>query len=836
MLALLKKEIRSFLSSLIGYIVIVIFLLLTGLFLWVFPTEFNVINSGYADLAPFFSLAPLVFIFLIPAICMRSFAEEKRIGTIELLLTKPLSDFTIIFSKYLAGLLLVLFSLLPTLIYYVCMKQLGNPPGNIDSGAFWGSYIGLFFLGAGFVAIGIFASAITQNQIVAFIVSVFLCFFFFMGFDLIGSYDLFGSFDTIIINLGIFEHYNAMGRGVLDTRDLIYFLGLIAFFLLLTRTALGIRKWSKTKAEGSKRKLSPMNYALAELGSALAIIILIAYLGSYAFLRFDLTSEKRYTLAESTVTMLEDLEDVMYIKVYLEGDYPADYKKLRNATKEKLEEFRAYGGENIQYEFINIFEEQDQDELDKVMQQLIDAGLNSKEIAIQDAESMERKLIFPGAIINYKNKEMALQIVEGVNYASAEDINESISNLEYLFTNTFRKLLQPRKPSIAFIQGHGELDKHQVGIIVNELMDYATVEHVSIDGQLFALSKEDLETDDGQPIVVNNYDLAIIAKPDSAFSEHDKFVIDQFIMNGGRVMWLLEGVNASIDTALIRNGETWGLAADESLRHQLFDYGARVNANLVIDKECGPIDIPAGSAQLFRWYYYPLVTPRTDHPIVSNLDPIKMEFASTVDTVGAPGIRKDVILTTSNYSITYNPPVRINYNIIQIDPNFSDMNNKPFLPLAVTLEGEFKSHYAGTPVMDTLKHVYPVKDKSYWTKQLVIGDGDVMRNVVDTFQAADGTWHMRYYPLNREYLERNYPDRLLYYGNEEFLLNCIDYLLDEESLLSIRSRGVTLRLINTEMVMAEKSYFQFINIAGPITLIILFGVGQFFLRKKRYAK
>lgn len=199
--------------------------------------------SGYADLSPFFSLAPLVFIFLIPAISMRSFAEEKRIGTIELLFTKPLTDLQIILAKYLAGLLLVIFSLLPTLIYYTSMKALGNPAGNIDSGAFWGSYVGLFFLGAGFVSIGVFSSAITQNQIVAFIVAVFLCFFFFMGFDMIGSYDLFGGFDTVILNLGIYEHYQSMGRGVLDTRDILYFLGLVAFFIMLTKTVLQSRRW-----------------------------------------------------------------------------------------------------------------------------------------------------------------------------------------------------------------------------------------------------------------------------------------------------------------------------------------------------------------------------------------------------------------------------------------------------------------------------------------------------------------------------------------------------------------------------------------------------------------
>ena len=243
MLALLRKEIRSFLSSLIGYIVIAVFLLLIGLIMWVFPTDVNVIDSGYASLDTLFVIAPWVFMFLIPAITMRAFSEEKRTGTIELLMTKPLSDLQIVTAKFLAGFILVLIALTPTLIYFVSIYLLGAEEGNIDTGGTWGSYIGLLFLGGGFVAIGIFASVLSSNQVVAFILSLFLCFFVFMGFDLIGGLDVFGRFDYFIINLGIQEHYAAISRGAVDTRDLIYFLSLIAFFLLLTKTVLSSRKW-----------------------------------------------------------------------------------------------------------------------------------------------------------------------------------------------------------------------------------------------------------------------------------------------------------------------------------------------------------------------------------------------------------------------------------------------------------------------------------------------------------------------------------------------------------------------------------------------------------------
>lgn len=243
MLTLFKKEIRAFLSSLIGYIAICVFLLLVGLFLWILPSGSNILTNGYAGLDSLFSLAPWVFLFLIPAITMRSFADEKKAGTIEFLLTKPLTDLQIILAKYFASVTLVLFSLLPTLIYYYTIYRLGNPVGNIDSGGTWGSYIGLFFLASAFAAIGIFASALSDNQIVAFILAVFLCFFCYIGFDYISMLDLFGKMDELILTIGINDHYMSMSRGVIDTRDMVYYVSLIAIFILFTKTTLESRKW-----------------------------------------------------------------------------------------------------------------------------------------------------------------------------------------------------------------------------------------------------------------------------------------------------------------------------------------------------------------------------------------------------------------------------------------------------------------------------------------------------------------------------------------------------------------------------------------------------------------
>lgn len=243
MVALICKEIDSFFSSLTGYVVIIVFLVLSGLFMWVFPGDLNVPDSGYATLDTLFIIAPWVFLFLVPAVTMRMFAEEKRSGTMELLLVRPLTDLQIVLAKFLAAIALVVISLVPTLIYFWSVYKLGNPPGNLDTGAIWGSYIGLVFLAGCYAAIGIFASSLTDNQIVAFIVAVLLCFFFFTGFEMIGALPLPLRVEELLLYMGINEHYRSVSRGVVDSRDVVYFLALITLFIFLTRTVLQSRKW-----------------------------------------------------------------------------------------------------------------------------------------------------------------------------------------------------------------------------------------------------------------------------------------------------------------------------------------------------------------------------------------------------------------------------------------------------------------------------------------------------------------------------------------------------------------------------------------------------------------
>lgn len=806
MFTLLRREISGFLNSLTGYITVGVFLLITGLFMWVIPYDSNVLDNGYANLDTLFTLAPWVFMFLIPAITMRSFAEEKKSGTIEFLQTKPLTDLQIILAKYFAGFMLVIFSLLPTLIYYFSVYQLGFPPGNIDSGSVWGSYFGLLFLAAAFVAIGIFASSLTDNQVVSFIAAVFLSWFFFDGFASISALSVFGKIDNIIISLGMLEHFKSMSRGVLDTRDMLYFISLSGFFISLTELTL-----SRKRVRAGTPFMERPELRLLAL---LLIIVSLNIISTYAFRRFDLTSEKRYSLSPTTISLIKELEDVVYVKVYLEGDFPADFKRLRNKTKEMLDEFRAYGRNKIEYEFINPSANPDKKEREKIYRQLAKQGLQPTTYKLNDKEGAVQNIVFPGAIFYYREREMPLQLLKSrIGAAPVEMLNSSIEELEYELSNTIRKLTTERKDKIAFLEGHGELPKPRVADIAGALNEYYSVERVKIEGKLNAL---------------RDYKAIIIAKPDSAFDEKDKFIIDQFVMRGGKVLWLVDGCRASMDS-LQNSNATMGMPHDVNLADQLFKYGVRINTNVIQDLRAAEIPGPVGYIgnqlqwKLQPWIFFPLIIPTSEHPIVRNLNALRCEFVSGIDTVSAKSVKKTVLLASSKYSRALNTPVKIGLEILVNKPDEA-LFRKSYIPVAVLLEGEFESVFINRlPPQIGESSEIGFREKSVETKMIVVSDGDMIKNVYK--QSTGEVFPLGYDP---------YTDQT--YGNKKFILNCMNYLCDDSGLISVRARELKIRLLNKKKVEKERLQWQLINVALPVVLIVFFGMGQTVVRRRRYIK
>ena len=812
MYALFKKEISNFLSSLIGIMVIVVFLLITGLFLWVFQSDFNVLSYGYATLDGLFILAPWVFLFLVPAVTMRSFAEEKRTGTIEMLFTKPLSDWQIIFAKFLACVVLVLLALIPTGVYYFSVYRLGFPMGNLDSGGIMGSYIGLFLLSATFVSIGIFCSSITSNQILSFILSVFLCGFMYIGFEFIYSLSLFGPIDLFIQRLGMSAHYSSVSRGVVDTRDLLYFFGVMAIFLSLTKLVLAKRKW------------------IVRFFVSLALVVVVNIIGSFVFTRFDLTSEKRYTLSDTTKETLRGLDDYVFFKVYLDGDFPAGFKKLRRETKEMLDEFKAYS-KYVDYEFINPSEGGDQAELMETYSTLYRQGLNPTDLTVQGSDgSTKQMIIWPGALVSYRNNpDVAIDLLENqLGQKSEEALNASMQKLEYHLLDGIIRVTRSQQPSIGFIEGHGELAEEEVYDITQTLKQRYHVTRGEIGDKVDALLERH-EDSKGEVHVNIKYDALIIAKPTQPFEEKEKFLIDQYIMHGGKVLWLVEPVYATMDS-LTSQESTIGVDQDLNLDDMLFKYGVRLNRNLLLDINCAALPIRTGQVagqpqlEFYHWFYFPLAQAASTHPMVRHMNAIKMDFVSSIDaTTSDNDIEKIPLLKTSNYTKISGTPVFISLAMLRQTPD-KRMFPSEGQTVAYLLKGKFPSLYANriNPEIEESKEMHFL-DESVPTAMIVVADGDIIRNQIDYSSK-------KALPLGYDKYTGNT------YGNKDFIENAVACLVDGENLINIRLREFKIRLLDPDKKVTQRLRWQLVNMVVPVGMVLLFGLIISLIRIKKYRK
>ncbi|MBT3209148.1 MAG: gliding motility-associated ABC transporter substrate-binding protein GldG [Bacteroidetes bacterium] len=556
---------------------------------------------------------------------------------------------------------------------------------------------------------------------------------------------------------------------------------------------------------------------ILQLFLLLTIIVLLNYVVSFVFLRIDLTSEKRFTLSAETKDLLQNLDDIFYIKIYLDGELPSGFKRLRQSTKQILNEFRVYGKDNIQYEFINPLESQDLITRNEIGKELYDLGLMPITIYDTDDEGGQtQKIVFPGAIVSYRNRELPLELLKNNLDASPEqNLNLSIQGLEYEFVNTFKKLSVKTKQNVAFIYGHGELDENEVADISESLKEYYNVSRIKIDEKLSSLEEQSL---------------IIIAKPDSAFSEKDKFVIDQFVMYGGKVLWLVDGTNADMDQ-LQTKSDFLAVANDLNLDDQLFTYGVRINQNLVLDMRCGGLKINTSVVgaepvfRLFPWYYFPVIVPSDKHIVSKNLNLVRTEFVSNIDTVGKnTGIKKTALLQTSEFSRIVRAPARIRLDLINEKQDERQYNKKNMLT-AVLLEGNFKSVFRNrltNEITDSKDIDY--KDLSEPTKMIVISDGDIIKN-----QLRKSGDKIVPFPLGFD----RHSD--MNFGNSEFILNAINYLCEYSGVISLRSREIKLRLLDRPRVKQQKLMWQIINTLLPILFIIVFGLLANYFRKRKYS-
>ena len=555
--------------------------------------------------------------------------------------------------------------------------------------------------------------------------------------------------------------------------------------------------------------------------SIVLVIILINFIGSIAHSRFDLTKEGRYSLSEASKHLLGSIDDYVYIEVFLEGDFPAGIERLSLETKQILSEFKSQNN-LVQFTFINPTESTDEKTRNEIIKQLYEKGLDPTSLQVKDGDSYTEKIIVPGAIVKYGSKEVAVQLLKNQIAASPDqNLEQSIRELEYEFTNAIKQLRTPLKPSIALLTGHGELE----GVDIEDLTLSLT--------QQYSVDKIDLrefEVDSlGNPDLAQKLrdlklkKLLLIAKPISKFQNLDKYFIDQYIMNGGKVIWMLEATNADMDSLSNKGSFLAYPLRDLNLGDQLFKYGVRVNSNLIEDVSSSKIPVPVSFVndvpkwELLPWRYFPVSIPTSSHPITSNLNAVKFDFVASIDTVKTnTDVTKTVLLHSSPYTKLANTPYEVSLQKALEQPAQDEFNKGP-QAMAVLLEGTFESVFKNR--ISQLSTKLPFKELSKTTKMIVISDGDIAQNQVSRGVAL---------PLGYD----NYEKRQ--YGNKDFILNSIDYLLEEEALIDVRTRELKMRLLDSQKINQERSFWQALNMLAPILLIILFGLIKQYRRKKKY--
>ncbi len=551
--------------------------------------------------------------------------------------------------------------------------------------------------------------------------------------------------------------------------------------------------------------------------STVAGIILLASVSTFLRFRLDLTEDKRYTLSAATRKVLSGIKKDIFVQVYLDGDMPVPLKKLKRSVREMLDEFRIASGRKIDYEFINPSESSDARQRQTRYQSLINKGLAPINIQAGDAEGgSTQKIIFPGMIINCNGVEVPVNFLKNNPSISYEqNLLHSEEGLEYELIQNIATLSSDTIYKVAFIEGQGEIPEIETADLTLNLARFFTVDRGTINGKIGILDK---------------YAAVIIAGPEKEFNESDKLVIDQYIMNGGKVVWLFNEVAVNADSLVF--GETVGLYRPLNIEDQIFMYGARVNPAIIQDLECQIIRLKVGTGSTNQqivsvpWLYYPLLFPSPFHPITRNLNRVKAEFANYVDTVGLDkAIRKTVLLSTSKKCRTLSPPIVISLKEAEMTPDEKDFN-KSALPVAVLLEGVFPSAFRNRVVSNlTEDKNFKIRSESSRTKLIVIADADIIRNDVRHAGLEESPL-----PLGQD----KYTGQM--FGNRDFLINCLNYLVDDHGIMELRSRELKLRLLNKSKVRSEKTEWQLLNVLGPVFIVVLAGLLYNYFRKRLYTK
>lgn len=591
---------------------------------------------------------------------------------------------------------------------------------------------------------------------------------------------------------------------------------------------------------GKKVNVS-INIALRILLYALVLVV-FNFMANEFYFRLDLTKEKRYTLSPSSVVLLNNLDDDLYVTIFLDGDLPIEYKQLQSATRDILNEYRLASDGKIKFDFEDILADKDIKEKEAILKDIFQKGLQIEQPDVRPDEAPTQKYILPSGIVFYKGKEYPINLLKRQFGKSLEvEINNSIELLEYEIGTAIRKGLSGKSIKVAFSSGHGELSSTQTADIANSLSEFYSLNRINLnlrDSNCYKNFASDVVNNPQKPVFsilveglinqLKSYKGLIIAKPTLEFTEPEKYILDQYVMNGGKIIFLVENLLAEMDS-VAKYGQVMTVNHSHNLDDILFQYGVKVKPNLVQDIQCH--GIPAINQQTNRpgfwpWIFYPLFSAVDDNPVSRNLENVWGRYCSTIDTTSRKTLKKTVLLRSSPQSRVAANPVLISLDILKNRQDPSNFRNGNQIS-AVLVEGEFISPFR---YRDGVKRSFdlPFSESIEQNSMIVISDGDLIRNQV----SSDG----RVYPLGYDKFASKQFSTPVEFANKKFFLNCVDYLCDENNLIEVRSKEVILRLLDKSKLKNEKLFWQSFNMILPILIILIFGLVNSFYRKRRWAR
>ena len=798
---IIKQTFSSFFAQAAALLLMGVFVLGVGVYFWVLPGDQNLFDAGFGDLTQVFRVLPWGVLLVVSALSMRLFSPERQSGTLALLLTRPVSLWSVVLGKYLGALGVLGLLLLSTLCYPLTLEYLITGPYAFDWGIYWSGLSGLLLLGGFWMTLGLLCSILTSNALVAFMLTLLLG---------AGSFMVPGQYGLE----GIYLEFTA---GLWSGAGSLYLLSLGFILLLLSRYFLG-------RYGGNKQ---PWHGLLKPVFGGL----LIAFLGLNYLPKWDLTQDRRFTLSEPTRDVLAGLDQPIFVDVLLAGDLPQSFQRLTQETQTLL---NRYALENEL--LISTLDPTQMAGTDpQLLDQLAEFGIQASQVTVKRNARQESVLLYPYALVTYGGHTVSVPLLKNTLGAEMQErITESVRHLEYAFTDALIQLSRPKLKKIAIMRGNEEASDQNLTGFIEAIKPYYFVGAFTLD----SVAKNPTGTLEA----LKGYDLIVLADPKEAFTPEEKLVLDQFIMSGGRSLWLVDGARVP---ELDESGQTLAMGQSLELTDLFFAYGLRINPNLVLDVFSAPITLAtgevAGAYTQFPWWFSPMAQDSGTHPIMAHVDGVKLDYVSSIDTLPS-GPKKTVLLQSSPrskilglpYVIDLNREIDTQIQMIQeagadnMDSSGNDLKSDPpiglaafnqnALPMAVLLEGNFKSAFANRVLPFDLKN--PSKE-SPSNKMVVIADGAVIQNKVQRGQAL---------PLGYDSWTK------AQFGNKEFLLNTVNYLLGDSGLINIRNKQINVPFLDPERTPQGRSGFLALNLVLPLLIIGIFGGLLQWFRYRQYAR